>query len=53
MPEINVKGHKFYECSRCCHIWPPRGKEKPKWCPDCNSPYWDKQRKRRMIKNKS
>jgi Zn finger protein HypA/HybF involved in hydrogenase expression len=31
-------------CMRCNHTWVPRGK-KPRFCPKCKSPYWDKQKK--------
>ena len=33
-------------CNRCGHIWFPRSTNKPKWCPKCNSPYWDKLRRK-------
>jgi hypothetical protein len=33
-------------CTRCNHSWYPRNPNvKPKFCPKCNSPYWDKPRK--------
>lgn len=32
-------------CTRCGHNWMPRGLTIPKFCPQCNSPYWDKPRK--------
>ena len=32
-----------YECRRCGHSWIPR-KEIVKFCPNCNSPYWNKPR---------
>ena len=38
------------ECKRCGHSWMPRKQNeqlkitKPKVCPKCNSPYWDKPR---------
>jgi hypothetical protein len=32
-------------CTRCGHSWYPRNPSvKPKYCPKCNSPYWDKPR---------
>jgi predicted Zn-ribbon and HTH transcriptional regulator len=31
-------------CLRCGQSWNPRGK-KPKKCPKCTSPYWDRRRK--------
>ena len=30
-----------YKCLRCGGKWIPRT-ENPKFCPKCNSPYWDK-----------
>jgi hypothetical protein len=31
------------KCERCEHGWTPRDeKAKPKTCPSCRSPYWDK-----------
>lgn len=44
MAEIMLKG---YKCERCTHTWVPRDfKEKPRVCPKCKSPYWDKPRKK-------
>ncbi len=35
-------------CYRCGHEWRPRDiNVGPKICPDCKSPYWDKQRRKR------
>ena len=31
-------------CRRCGHKWRVRGETAPRFCPDCNSPYWDKER---------
>ena len=37
-----------YICERCGHTWVPRyKKERPRVCPKCKSPYWDKPRKKR------
>ena len=33
------------KCLRCGHKWYPRSKDKPKVCPHCKSPYWDKPRR--------
>jgi DNA-directed RNA polymerase subunit RPC12/RpoP len=43
--ELNAK------CGRCGYEW-LRRKERPKQCPDCKSPYWDKPRERakRVVK---
>ena len=32
------------QCTRCHYKWLPR-KSNPKVCPNCNSPYWNKERK--------
>jgi predicted Zn-ribbon and HTH transcriptional regulator len=32
-------------CKRCGHEWNPRIAEPPKRCPECKSPYWNKERK--------
>ena len=32
-------------CTRCGHTWIPRSPNKPKYCPCCNSPYWDQPRR--------
>jgi hypothetical protein len=29
------------KCLRCGHEWTVRRPEKPRLCPNCNSPYWD------------
>lgn len=39
--EITLKG---YKCERCGHVWVPQSEEKPRVCPKCKSPYWDKPR---------
>lgn len=33
-------------CFRCYHTWKRRRPNNPKICPKCNSPYWNKPRKR-------
>jgi len=33
-------------CRRCGHKWICRGDSAPQWCPKCNSPYWDKLRRK-------
>jgi len=35
------------KCKRCKHAWFPRKEKKPRFCPKCNSPYWDKPRKKK------
>lgn len=31
-------------CLRCGHLWVPNSESKPRVCPHCHSPYWDKAR---------
>ena len=33
------------KCNRCGHEWLRRKLSVPTWCPGCNSPYWNKERK--------
>jgi predicted Zn-ribbon and HTH transcriptional regulator len=36
-----------FKCERCRHEWIPRNIiDKPRVCPKCKSPYWDKPRKK-------
>jgi predicted Zn-ribbon and HTH transcriptional regulator len=39
-----------FKCTRCGHKWIPRTR-KPKYCPGCNSPYWDKNKWKGVKKN--
>jgi hypothetical protein len=42
---------KFWECLRCKYVWISNAKLKgikPKFCPNCKSPYWDIPRKRKI-----
>jgi DNA-directed RNA polymerase subunit RPC12/RpoP len=36
--------YKIFKCKRCNHEWPSK-QERPRVCPKCKSPYWDKERK--------
>lgn len=47
MGEITLKG---YKCERCEHVWVPRDEERPRVCPKCKSPYWDRPRQANMAK---
>jgi predicted Zn-ribbon and HTH transcriptional regulator len=38
---VFILGNK---CFRCKHKWVQREKEKPRICPKCKSPYWDKEK---------
>lgn len=35
-----------YRCTRCGHVWRPKYTRVPKYCPECNSPYWNKEKMR-------
>lgn len=35
-------------CLRCSYKWLQRGSEAPKGCPACKSPYWNKNRTRKI-----
>ena len=37
------------QCKRCKISWMPRIEGRPKWCPSCHSPYWDKERVRGVV----
>ena len=36
---------KHYICQRCEHKWIPYLEDRPRVCPKCKSPYWDRPRK--------
>lgn len=44
---VLILGNK---CYRCGHKWVQREKDKPRICPKCKSPYWDKE-KTKFTKN--
>ena len=40
-----------WQCERCGHVWIPHEKGfKPRVCPKCKSPYWDRPRKKQQGK---
>jgi len=41
---VNQGLQNTLECNRCNHKWLPRAQTEPKFCPNCNSPYWNKPR---------
>ena len=45
MTEKEIKLPKL-RCLRCNHEWHPRKEEMPKTCPNCKSPYWDRERRK-------
>ena len=43
-----IKG-RILKCKRCGYIWIQKSKrKKPKNCPKCNSPYWMKERLKKL-----
>lgn len=42
MQKITMMG---YRCERCEHEWVPKTPKKPRVCPKCKSPYWDRKRR--------
>ena len=34
-----------FRCERCDHAWIPPNPAKPKVCPKCKTPYWDRPRR--------
>lgn len=40
------------ECKRCGHIWIPKRPFYPKVCPQCKSPYWNKNYRRADFEKK-
>lgn len=45
LTEKEIKLPKL-RCLRCNHEWHPRKEEMPKTCPNCKSPYWDRERRK-------
>lgn len=45
---MGIKEIKVLQCTceRCGHEWITRSNEKPRVCPKCKSPYWDKPKKK-------
>lgn len=39
---VNQGLQNILECTRCNGKWVQRGEMSPKFCPKCNSPYWNK-----------
>lgn len=42
---VAAKFANMRRCLRCSHRWPGRKSERPKVCPACKSPYWDRERR--------
>jgi ribosomal protein S27AE len=36
-------------CLRCGHAWLIRTEQEPRACPNCHSPYWNRQRKEKNV----
>ncbi|MGI0068220.1 MAG: hypothetical protein ACREB9_07420, partial [Thermoplasmata archaeon] len=49
MPDVMIPG---YKCSRCEYEWVGRSTDsgRPAVCANCGSPYWDRERKRKVPK---
>lgn len=51
--EVKEIGKKFYKCNVCGHSWLERKAarkfkdELPALCPSCNSPYWNREEKKK------
>ena len=43
--KAGVKGLQNQACYRCGKTWWPRTPSKPKRCPRCKTPYWDRPRR--------
>jgi death on curing protein len=41
-----INYHNILYCTRCKHAWKRRKEELPKYCPNCKTPYWNRQRRR-------
>lgn len=53
LKKITVWG---YVCERCGHEWVPKSIDedrKPRTCPHCKSPYWDKPRRNKVPAKKT
>lgn len=49
--KVMILGNK---CYRCGHEWIPQNiEEKPKVCPKCKNPYWDRPRQEKKKNAKS
>lgn len=42
---VTVMDKKQLTCKRCGYTWTPHKGKKPGYCPHCNSPYWNKERR--------
>jgi hypothetical protein len=42
-----TKGLQKLKCTRCDHKWWPRTPNLPSVCSSCNSPYWNKPRRKK------
>jgi len=39
----------YCRCLRCNHYWKRRTISLPERCPRCNSPYWNKKRRKEIL----
>jgi hypothetical protein len=49
MQNNKMEKEKINCCVKCDHGWKQRGKKKPKKCPSCTSPNWDKRTNQDLI----
>lgn len=42
-----------WTCKRCNHEWIGKSQDKPTICPKCKTPYWDRPRKEKEVKDES
>ena len=50
MGVIKISGWK---CERCFHVWKARNTSIPIVCAKCKSPYWNKPKQKKRLKNKT
>ena len=44
-----MEKEKILFCVKCEHEWKQRGKKKPKKCPSCNNPNWNKRNNKDLV----
>jgi rubrerythrin len=44
-----MEKEKILFCVKCEHEWKQRGKKKPKQCPSCHSPNWNKRNNKDLV----
>ena len=41
---MDEKDFIILKCKRCGYVWHPRNKTIPIRCPDCRTPYWNREK---------